>query len=227
MIPWSLLDVAEMPGGSEALHLWRRGAEFSIRIGRTELMNSRLGGSEKALAALACSRIAGRQEPRLLIGGLGMGFTLRAALAALGDKAKVTVAELAPAIVKWARGPMAEIFGDSLTDARVAICEEDVGRLIRSGRAVYDAILLDVDNGPEGLSRTANDGLYGAQGLSAARAALRPHGIFAVWSSGPSEAFTRRLRAAGFSAEEIGVRANGRRGARHIIWIAERMSDRV
>ena len=210
-----------MPGGTEPLRLLRRGAEFSIRLGRAELMNSRLSGSEKALATIGCSRIRDRSEPRILIGGLGMGFTLRAALGELAADARVVVAELAPAIVKWARGPMAEIFGDSLSDPRVSLCEEDVGRLIISGRSTYDAILLDVDNGPEGLSRKANDALYDERGLSAARAALRPGGVLAVWSSGPDESFTRRLRKVGFAAEAIGARANGADGgARHVIWIA-------
>jgi spermidine synthase len=221
MIPWSLLDTAKMPGCGEDLRLFRRGDEFSIRLGRTELMNSRLSGSEKALATRTCLRIRDRRAPQILIGGLGMGFTLRAALAELGDDARVVVAELAPAIVKWARGPLAGIFDDSLTDARVRLCEEDVARMIASARSTYDAILLDVDNGPEGLSRGANDRLYDARGLGAARAALRPGGVLAVWSSGPDARFTRRLRTAGFDAEEIRVRANeAGGGARHVIWIA-------
>ena len=221
MIPWLLLDTAKMPGGDEELRLLRRGAEFSIRLGRAELMNSRLSGSEKALATMACARIRGRPAPRMLIGGLGMGFTLRAALAELGAQAEIIVAELAPAVVKWARGPMAEIFGESLTDSRVAICEENVGGLIGSARSRYDAILLDVDNGPEAMSRKANDRLYAAQGLGAARKALRPGGVLAVWSSGPDRDFTQRLRTAGFDAEAVGVRANGAGGgARHVIWIA-------
>jgi spermidine synthase len=199
----------------------RRGEEFSIMSGAIELMNSRLSGSEKALAALACTRLGPVVRPRLLIGGLGMGFTLRAALAETGPKAEIVVAELVPAVVAWARGPMAGIFGTSLTDPRVSLFEGDVGDLIRAGGAAYDAILLDVDNGPGGLMRAANDGLYDANGLRAARAALRPGGILAVWSSGPDRDFTARLRRAGFSVEEARVRANGKGGgARHVIWIA-------
>lgn len=221
MIPWSLLDTAKIPDGVGELRLMRRGAEFSIRSGRIELMNSRLSGSEEALATMSCLRIRGRQRPRILIGGLGMGFTLRAALAELGPDARIDVAELVPAVVAWARGPLAEIFGSSLTDPRVSIHEEDVGRLIRSGPSAYDAILLDVDNGPEGLARKANDGLYDAGGLGAARTALSPGGVLAVWSSAPDRNFTRRLGKAGFGVEEVPVRANGARGgARHIIWIA-------
>jgi len=221
VIPWSLLDTTRIPGGGGELRLMRRGAEFSIMLGHTELMNSRLSGSEEALATLSCARIRARERPRILIGGLGMGFTLRAALAVLGAEARIIVAELAPAVLAWARGPMAEVFHNSLTDPRVSIRESDVGRLIRSSPSTYDAILLDVDNGPEGLTRKANDGLYDMEGLSAARAALRPGGVLAVWSSGPDRNFIQRLRKIGFGVEEVRVRANGARGgARHVIWIA-------
>jgi spermidine synthase len=188
-------------------------------------MNSRLGGSEKALAELACAQLAG-PRPRLLIGGLGMGFTLRAALAALGPEARIVVAELVPAVIAWARGPMAELSGASLADPRVEIVEADVARLIggdaEGRRAGWDAILLDVDNGPDGLSLAANDRLYADSGLRDARAALRPGGILAIWSAAPDPAFTRRLRGAGFAAEEHAVRAAAGRGARHIVWIAAR-----
>jgi len=222
MVPWSLLDTAAVPGGGE-LRLLRRGAEFSIRLGHNELMNSRLSGSEQALAILACEKLRARKRPHILIGGLGMGFTLRAALAALGTQARITVAELVPAVVVWARGPMAKVFGNSLTDPRVSLHEADVGDLIQSGRSAYNAILLDVDNGPEGLTRQANDVLYDLDGLRAARTALRPGGILAVWSSGPNSNFTRRLRKTGFDVDEVKLRATGARGgARHVIWIASR-----
>jgi spermidine synthase len=222
MIPWSVVDSAQVPGGGE-LRLKRRGDEFSIMLGQNELMNSRLSGSEEALATIACGRVGNRKGPRILIGGLGMGFTLRAALAALGPAARIIVAELVPAVVAWARGPMAEVFGQSLSDPRVSIREADVGQLIRSEVSAYDAILLDVDNGPEGLTRKANDALYDLKGLSAARAALRPGGILAVCSSGPNPKFSWRLGKAGFGIEEVRARANGSRGgARHVIWIATR-----
>lgn len=221
MIPWVLLDTAKIPGDRGDLRLKRRAAEFSIMLGSNELMNSRLSGSEGALARLSCLRLRGRQRPQILIGGLGMGFTLRAALAELGPDAQVTVAELIPAVVAWARGPMAEVFGDSLTDPRVSIVDGDVGNLIRSSRSTYDGILLDVDNGPEGLTRKANDSLYDLPGLSSARTALTPGGVLAVWSSAPNNAFTQRLHKAGFGVEEVNARARGtRRGARHTIWIA-------
>jgi spermidine synthase len=132
------------------------------------------------------------------------------------------VAELVPAVVAWARGPMAEVFGSSLTDPRVNIVEADVGRVISAGRGSYDAILLDVDNGPDGLTRAANDGLYDMRGLRAAHAALRPGGVLSVWSSGPDRAFAARLGEAGFSVEEVKARAKGAGGARHVIWIATR-----
>jgi spermidine synthase len=221
LIPWVLLDTAKIPDGEGELRLMRRGEEFSIMAGANELMNSRLSGSEKALATLALERVGNRRNPKILIGGLGMGFTLRAALAELGSEARVVVAELAPAVVAWARGPMADIFGDSLTDARVTLHEGDVGGVIGSSPGGYDAILLDVDNGPGGVGRAANDDLYSVDGLRAARTALRPDGVLAVWSAGPNAEFARRLSRCGYGVDEVQVRANGPgRGARHIIWIA-------
>jgi spermidine synthase len=222
VIPWSLIDTARVPGGDGELRLMRRGTEFSIMLDHNELMNSRRSGSEEALATVACGRIQGRTRPQVLIGGLGMGFTLRAALAVLGTEARIVVAELVPAVVAWARGSMVEVFGQSLADPRVSIREADVGHLMRSGRSAFDAILLDVDNGPGGLTRKANDTLYDVPGLAAAHAALCPGGILAVWSSGPDREFTRRLRKTGFDVDEVRVRAKGRRGSRRVIWIATR-----
>ncbi len=221
MIPWKHLDTAEVPGGGGELRLLQRGAEFSIRLGHNELMNSRIHGSEEALAEIACSRIGRRVKPRVLIGGLGMGFTLRAALDELGADAHVVVAELVPAVIGWNRAMLAPLSGNALDDARVAVRPGDVAEAIRSEHAAYDAILLDVDNGPEGLSRGANDRLYDGPGLSAAHAALRPGGVLAVWSAGEDAKFTRRLGKAGFAVEEVRVRARGARGgARHVIWLA-------
>lgn len=222
MIPWVHLDTATVPDGGGELKLMQRGHEFSIMSGAIELMNSRLSGSEKALATLACERLSGRPKAHLLIGGFGMGFTLRAALEALPPTGRVTVGELVPAVIAWARGPMAHISGECLEDPRLTVVEGDVSALIRSAPAgTYDAILLDVDNGPEGLSRPANDQLYNHEGLAAARRALTPGGVLAVWSSAPDDGFTRRLRKAGYQVEEVKVRATGgKRGARHVIWLA-------
>src|SRR6201996_9722929 len=221
MIPWLQIDTAGVPGADVELRLMRRGAEFSMMLGQNELMNSRLSGSEEALATLACRRIDGVKRPHLLIGGLGRGFTLRAALAVLDAQARITVADLVPAVIAWARGPMAEIFGDCLNDPRAVIREADVAEIIKTSPSAFDAILLDVDNGPEALIRKANDALYDLGGLQAIRDALRPRGVLAVWSSGPNLAFTKRLRAAGFEVNETGVRATTKRsGAHHVIWFA-------
>jgi spermidine synthase len=221
MIPWLQIDTARVPGADVELRLMRRGADFSMMLGPNELMNSRLSGSEEALATLACRRIEAVKRPNLLIGGLGMGFTLRAALAVLGTDARITVAELVPAVIAWARGPMASIFAESLNDPRASILNADVIEVIRSHPSAFDAILLDVDNGPEGLIRKANDALYDLKGLKAIRRALRPGGVLAVWSSGPNPLFSKRLRDAGFDVNEVAVRATAKRsGARHVIWFA-------
>ena len=220
MIPWVQLDKATVPGGGGELRLMQRGQEFSIMAGSTTLMNSRMSGSEIALAELACDRLRSRKSPRVLIGGYGMGFTLRAALAGLGAAAHIVVAELVPSVMAWARGPMAALTADGLSDPRVSVRETDVGALIASERTSFDAILLDVDNGPDGLSRSANDRLYNMRGLEAARKALRPKGLLAVWSAAPNKEFVGRLSRAGFAVEEIKARANKGRGGRHIIWIA-------
>jgi len=222
MIPWQHLDTATVPGDGGELRLMRRGTEYSIMTGGIELMNSRLSGSEEALATLAFARIGDRSGARVLIGGLGMGFTLRAALGAFGPDADIVVAELVPAVIAWARGSLAELHGDSLSDPRTTLHEGDVGALIGGAEAAWDAILLDVDNGPGGLSRKENDGLYSPAGLLAAKRALRPGGVLEVWSSTRDSAFTLRLKRAGFTVEEIAVRAHKGRGARHVIWLARR-----
>ncbi|MDP5279992.1 spermidine synthase [Sphingomonas sp. DG1-23] len=221
MVPRELIDTAEVPGG-EPLRLFRRGADFMIVLDRNELMNSRMSGSEEALAEMTIDRLR-VPAPHLLIGGYGMGFTLRAALKRLDADARVTVSELVPKIIDWARGPMSELAAGCLDDRRVEVVLDDVGAMIRHGRGGYDAILLDVDNGPDGLTRPGNDGLYSDRGLAAARAALRTGGILAVWSAAPDAAFARRLREADFSVEEVGVKArsNGK-GPRHVIWFATR-----
>jgi len=223
MLPWILLATAPTPEGG-ALRLLRRGDEFSIRLqDGNELMNSRLGGSEETLAVAALERLGPRPAPHLLIGGLGMGFTLRAAQAAAPSDARLTVVEIVPELIGWAEGPMAAVFGGCLSDPRTTIRAADVGGVIRATVGGFDAILLDVDNGPDGLTRDGNDALYDEAGLRAARRALTPGGVLAVWSAAPDQAFTRRLARCGFEATERTVRAGRtRRGARHTIWIAAR-----
>lgn len=213
---------AKVPGGAE-LTLYRRGGDYMIVLDRNELMSSRMSGSEEALANLTIERLAGRAPLHLLIGGYGMGFTLRAALAALDGADRVTVAELVPEIIAWARGPMAELAAGCLDDPRVALAQADVADVILDARGTYDAILLDVDNGPDGLVRQANDRLYSAPGIAASMAALKPGGVLAIWSAGPDPAFTRRLTGAGLAVDEVVVRArsNGK-GPRHVIWFARK-----
>jgi spermidine synthase len=217
-----LLATAQVPGGEE-LRLFRRDRDFMIVLDRNELMNSRMSGSEEQLATLTWERLRNRNNPRMLIGGYGMGFTLRAALAVLPTAASVVVAELVPEIIAWARGPMAELTAGGLDDPRVTVVQGDVAAAIETARGSYDAILLDVDNGPDGLTRAANDGLYSPAGLAAAKTALAPGGILAVWSAGDDPAFTRRLSAAGYAVDTVRVRArsNGK-GAQHVIWFAQK-----
>ena len=220
MIARELIDTARVPGGEE-LRLYRHDRDFMIVLDRNELMSSRMSGSEIALATMSCARIAATSHPRLLIGGYGMGFTLRAALAELGRDARITVAELVPEIIAWARGPMRDLADGCLDDPRVDVILDDVAAIIRSGNGAYDAILLDVDNGPDGLSRVANNQLYSARGLKAAKAALKVGGVIAIWSAAKDPAFTGRLRQAGFVVEEVAVKArsNGK-GPTHVIWFA-------
>lgn len=226
MIQRDLLDTASIPGGGE-LRLFRRelkGAdEYSIMLGRIELMNSRLSGSEEALATLACERL-GAKNPRILIGGYGMGFTLRAALSVLPPQAHVEVVELIPAIVKWAREPMAQLSQNCLDDSRVAVTIGDVSHAINKADREYDAILLDVDNGPDGLTHEANDRLYNIAGLASAKKALRSNGILAVWSSEGDTRFTSRLKKTGFAVDvkTVPARSNGK-GAKHTIWLASKL----
>jgi spermidine synthase len=222
MIPRVLLDTAPMPGGGPELRLYRRGDEFQIMTGSIELMTSRAAGTEEALARIAWDRIEERPRPAMLIGGLGMGFTLREALAVLPADAEVTVSELVPAVVAWARGPLAHIHAGSLDDPRVTIAEEDVAATIGRSRGAWDAILLDVDNGPHALVVETNDRIYAPEGLRAAREALKPGGVLAIWSSNADAAFTRRLKAERFAVDEVRVRSAGRKGTRNHLWFARR-----
>jgi spermidine synthase len=221
VIPWEKVGSERAPDGGE-LVLYRRGGEFCIRVDGQELMSSRAHGSEEAMAHMACAHLAARLGARVLVAGLGMGFTLRAVLDALPADAQVTVAELVPAVVDWNRGPLADLAGRPLLDPRVTVEVGDVGALLRGGGPRRDAILYDVDNGPQALTRKGNQILYGAQGLALVKGALRPGGRFAVWSASPDDRFAAALRRAGFARIDVHtVPARGRAGGpRHTIFLA-------
>jgi spermidine synthase len=222
VIPWNLLGTAHIPGDGGEMRLLQRGDEYSIRVGGYELMNSRVHGSEDALASLVCERLD-CERARILIGGLGMGFTLLAVLKSTGPGSAAVVSELVPEVVEWHRGPLAAVSDGALDDPRVTVRTEDVAKVLRAERNGFDAVLLDVDNGPVGLTARKNDWLYSPAGLKTSYAALRPGGILAVWSAGPDAAFTRRLQQAGFQTEEVRVRGReGKRGPRYLIWLARR-----
>jgi spermidine synthase len=220
---WELLERAPVPGTNSSMELIRRGRELVIRVDDRELMGNRVHGSEEALADLACDRIADRPAARILIGGLGLGFTLAAALRRVGPEASVVVAELVPAVVRWNGGELGEAAGHPLKDARASVHEGDVADLIRASSEVWDAILLDVDNGPTGLTRSTNTWLYSAAGLDALFQALRPGAVLGVWSAAPDKGFTRRVDRAGFDVVPMEVRSRGARGGQiHVIWIGAR-----
>lgn len=221
-----LLDTAQIPGGAGALCLFEYGEDFVIKIAGGDggqLMNTRMHGSEDALAAIPCRKVAGRPQPRVLIGGLGMGFTLASALQHLGANAEVAVAELVPGVVEWNRGPLGAKSGYPLLDPRTRLIQGDVAEELKAARQAYDAIMLDVDNGPEGLTQRVNGWLYSAEGLRRCQQALRPKGILAVWSASADRRFSDKLRKSGFRVEEVQVYAHGNRGTRHTIWIAEKL----
>jgi len=216
-----LIDIAAIPGGGE-LRLMRYGPEFSIEFEQDELMGSQAPQSEQALADLASARTVGRQD-RVLIGGLGMGFTLGAALSAFPAHTKIVVAELVPQVVVWANGPLAHLFSDYLSDPRVTIAVRDVHDVIAGTPGGFDAILLDVDNGPDGFMHPANDRLYCNWGLRDAYAALRPGGVLAIWSAYPDDAFVVRLKTVGFAVEEtILPDAGDATRSPYTIWLATR-----
>ena len=217
-----LLDTALIPGNGGELRLFEEGDQFVIKLTGLggDLMSTRAHGSEDALAEIACKKVAGRPQPRVLIGGLGMGFTLASALRHLGDNAAVVVAELVPGVVAWNRGPLGAKAGHPLQDQRATVRELDVAIILKEEAQAYDAILLDVDNGPAGLTRKDNDWLYSLEGLGRCKIALRPGGVLAVWSAGPDRNFTERLKKTGFKVEELRVYAHGKRGMRHTLWMA-------
>ena len=224
MNKWEILDTVDIPNDGGELKLMRRAEEFSIRLSgiRGELMNSRVHGSEEALAELGCARLSTASAAHVLVGGLGMGFTLAAALKAVPESATVTVAELIPAVVTWNQGPLGECAENPLSDSRSKVYIGDVAELVAPKKPTFDAILLDVDNGPEGLTQSDNQWLYSSQGIAAIYKALNPKGTLAVWSAGPDPLYLIRLKKAGFSASVRSVRARKGKGSRHTIFLAQK-----
>jgi spermidine synthase len=223
MIPWKFLGRAPVPGDGDELALYTRGEEFSIRVGSVELMNSRAYAREDELSKLGCVQVRDRKKARVLIGGLGMGYALETALRNLGPDAEVVIAELVPELVRWNREVFGHLTGHPLADRRVAIRQADVGAVLREQTAAYDAILLDIDNGPHGLTRRQNDWLYSDTGIAFARDALRPSGVLGYWSAAPDRAFVRRLHRASLLVDELEVHAQHRgSGARITLWLAKR-----
>ena len=224
MNPWTVLGIAEIPNGGGELKLSQRGEEFSIRLSgvRGELMNSRVHNSEEVLAELGCAHLSAAKDAQVLVGGLGMGFTLAAALKAVPASARVTVAELIPDVVEWNQGPLGTCAGHPLQDSRTRVHFGDVAGLFKDAQPTFDAILLDVDNGPEGLTQTDNHGLYSMAGLAAIRRAMRPGGMLAIWSAFPDDAFLARLKKAGYKASSKMARARVGKGSRHTIFLAKK-----
>ncbi|MDX8384707.1 MAG: hypothetical protein R8M45_11540 [Ghiorsea sp.] len=224
MRPWELLHSSPVAGEAHDLQLYRRGDEYSIKTGYSELMNSRMHSSEDVLAELGCQHLRKKAKARVLIGGLGMGFTLAEALKHLADDAEVVVAELVPAVVQWNQTHLAHLAGFPLKDERVTMFEGDVGKAIRHEAAAFDAILLDVDNGPEGLTRQENGALYSPNGLKSALLGLKDNGVFGVWSAFPEPKFTKRMQKAGFKTQEVPCRAHGKKGSKHMVWLGTKKS---
>ncbi len=226
MIPWTLIETVAVPGQTAdqtaELKLLQRDSEFSIQIGNEELMNSREHGSEDALAELSIAKIQNLPLQRLLIGGLGMGYTLAAALKHGRSKVSVEVAELLPAVVSWNQGPIGHLAGNPLNDSRVTLTTSDVTRVVKSKQQAYEAILLDIDNGPAALTTSSNRWLYSLNGLKVLFAALVPGGILSIWSAGADPNFTIELEKAGFVVEVKRVKSRGNKGSTHFIWLAQR-----
>ena len=223
MKPWILIETAQTPGHGAELCLYQRDQEFAIQADNLELMNSRKFASEQALATLACKKLTDPSEAQVLIGGLGMGYTLKSALDELGETAEVLVMELVPDVVRWNQGLLAHLAGNPLDDERVTVQVGDVAQMIKRSRGSFSAILLDVDNGPNALTSMDNHWLYSIAGLETAYAALKPNGILGIWSSDRDAGFAKRLSQVGFDVDEVPVRELGKKGGHHIVWIAERI----
>jgi spermidine synthase len=218
MKKWTTVDQALTPDG-KTISLHEHDGSYMIRVDGVPLMSTRQHASEEKLAELACSYLRGIRGARVLIGGLGFGFTLRAALAALGADAAVVVAEILGAVIAWNRNAALPLAADALADPRVTVLQQDVGEVIREGRGSFDAIILDVDNGPAALSTDGNRGLYDSTGLRNARAALRPDGCLALWSVAPDLEFERRMMQAGFRVEVQRCRSHVSSGRWHTLFL--------
>ena len=221
MIPWTLLGLAKIPNNGGELELTQRDKEFSIHMKgvRGELMNSRMHSSELALSDLGCAHIKNTENAKILVGGMGMGFTLAAALKTTKASSKVVVAELVPDVIEWNKGPLGECAGRPLDDSRVIVQLGDVAELFKAKQPEFDAILLDVDNGPEGFTHGDNNNLYSLDSLSAIRQTLKPKGVLAVWSAWHDPKFTTQLKKAKFKVETKTVRAHKGKGSRHTIYL--------
>lgn len=224
MKPLHKISTAIIPNNGGELTLFRREDEFSIRLSgvRGELMNSRVYNSEQELAKLGCAHITNKDNAEVLVGGLGMGYTLAAALECVTANSRVTVAELIPEVLEWNQGPLGECAGNPLSDSRAQVRLGDIAELIRLQQPDFDAILLDVDNGPEGITHSNNNWLYSTPGLDALYNSLRPEGVLAVWSAGPDSMFIIQLKKAGFSVSMRVVRARPGKGSRHTIFLAKK-----
>jgi spermidine synthase len=225
MIPWTHLDTVQIPNDGGELKLSQRGDEFSIKLSgkRGELMNSRVFNSEKVLSQLGCAHIKPHHDAHILVGGLGMGYTLAAALKAVNADSVVTVAELLPEVVRWNEGPLGDCAGNPLQDLRTKVHIGDVKQLLTTRHPSFDAILLDVDNGPKGLTHSDNDWIYSEDGLKDIYDTLNPNGMLAIWSAGPDYLFSVRLKKIGFRVDTREVQARPRKGSKHTIFLAKKL----
>jgi spermidine synthase len=225
MLPWTQLNTAKIPNEGGELTLSQRGDEFSIKISgkRGELMNSRVYNSEKVLSQLGCAHIKPHHDAHILVGGLGMGYTLAAALKAVNADSQVTVAELIPEVVEWNKGSLGNCAGNPLQDPRTQIHIGDVKELLTSRAPTFDAILLDVDNGPKGLTHEDNNWIYSEDGLKDIYDTLQPNGMLAIWSAGPDYLFTVRLKKIGFRVDTRSVQASPKKRSQHTIFLAKKL----
>jgi len=226
---WITIESSIIPGTKVELMLLKCHDDFAIRIDGVpgDLMNSRMHHSEDELAKFGCNRVSSIKHARVLVGGLGMGFTLAAVLKIVGVSAKVTVAELVPAVLEWNRGPLGQCAGRPIEDKRTQIHLGDVADLLKRKSVMpqedqFDAILLDVDNGPEAMTHSDNEWLYSPTGLTNLYEKLRPKGIVAIWSASANPIFTKKLKKASFNVQERTVRARPGKGSRHTIFVAQK-----